>query len=93
MDLPVNYNCLTQYQRRQVREEYVRLQGGRCYYCGEFLDSNPSERVRKKRLNMQLFPKGFLRHPVHLHHDHDTGMTIGAIHARCNGVLFQYHGE
>lgn len=93
MDLPVNYTLLTQYQRRQVREEYVRLQGGLCHYCGMPLDGKPSKAVLKKRLNMRLFPVGFLHHPIHLHHDHDTGMTIGAVHARCNGVLFQYHGE
>ena len=40
-----------------------------------------------------LFPPNFFKWPVHLHHSHDTGMTIGAVHARCNAVLWQYHGE
>jgi hypothetical protein len=28
-----------------------------------------------------------------LHHCHQTGLTIGAVHAKCNAVLWQYHGE
>lgn len=36
------------------------------------------------------FPKGMLDYPVHLHHDHKTGMTIGAIHSYCNIISFVY---
>jgi len=36
------------------------------------------------------YPSGFFDHPIHLHHDHDTGMTVGAIHAYCNAVSFDY---
>jgi hypothetical protein len=39
------------------------------------------------------FIKQILEDSVHLHHSHETGMTIGAVHARCNAVLWQYHGE
>jgi hypothetical protein len=42
---------------------------------------------------LSLFPKNFLKWPVHLHHSHDTGMTIGAVHSYCNAVLWQYHNE
>jgi len=47
----------------------------------------------EKRIDWDLFPPGFLKNPVHLHHNHDTGMTIGAVHAYCNAVLWQYYGE
>lgn len=93
MILPQDYNNLSQPQRREVRLEYVKIQENICSHCGEPLDQKPSKEVQEKKLDLRLFPKGFLRWPTHLHHDHDTGMTIGAIHARCNGVLWQYYGE
>jgi hypothetical protein len=40
-----------------------------------------------------LFPELFLKYPVHLHHSHVTGLTIGAVHAYCNAVLWVYHDE
>lgn len=43
-------------------------------------------------IDERLFPKGFFDHPVHLHHNHDTGLTIGAIHCYCNAISWQYHG-
>jgi len=93
MNLPVDYQILTAKQRKAVREEYTRLQGGNCYYCGESLKSSPHVSVMSLPLNLNLFPKNFLLHSAHLHHDHKTGLTIGSVHARCNGVLWQYHGE
>jgi len=44
-------------------------------------------------IKKSLFPRGFFGYPIHLHHSHDTGMTIGAVHAHCNAVLWQYEGE
>lgn len=90
MMLPVNYNSIGQNQRRLVREEYARRQGNRCYYCKALL-SEPSADKRSVRTNK--FPKGFFDRPVHLHHNHVTGLTIGAVHAHCNAVLWQYHHE
>ena len=49
--------------------------------------------VTELEIHEELFPKNFFDHPIHLHHDHETGMTIGAVHAQCNAVLWQYHGE
>lgn len=90
MDLPKNYNLLSFTERRLVREEYERRQMGLCYYCNlPFYEDPPKD----KKLNLNLFPPNFLNYPIHLHHDHNTGMTIGAVHAYCNGVLWQYHGE
>ena len=88
---PVNYNSLSWQERREVRAEYVRHQGGNCYHCGAPLCSSPSKKVVETRINKRLFPAAFFDHAVHLHHDHATGMTIGAVHAKCNAVLWQYH--
>lgn len=90
---PKHYPTMTSYQRRKCRQEYVEHQKGLCYHCQQPLDGKPPPEILEKPLLMRLFPPGFLGHPVHLHHCHRTGMTIGAVHAYCNGVLFQYHGE
>lgn len=92
-DLPVLYKDLKWYERRQVRQWYVEEQGGSCYFCKENLSDDPPEWVTRRQISWKLFPEGFLDHPVHLHHDHDTGLTIGAVHAYCNAILFQYYGE
>lgn len=76
-----------------VREKYISLQDGRCYYCKADLESDPPEDVLSKRIHKFLFPADFFKHPIHLHHNHDTGLTIGAVHAFCNAVLWQFHGE
>lgn len=93
MNLPVNYDQLHWTQRKLVRERYIELQGGLCHHCGEPLSGKPSKDVSSKWINQRLFPKDFFKYPVHLHHSHDTGMTIGAVHNICNAVLWQYHGE
>lgn len=91
MNLPENYNNLTREQRRAVREEYIKIQNNKCYHCGGNLDEESLD--NDKPINLKLFPKDFLKWPVHLHHHHDTGYTIGAVHAYCNAVLWQYYGE
>lgn len=91
--LPAHYSRLQPQQRRAVREEYARRQDGKCYHCKESLDTEPPERIRKLRIDWRRFPPNFLRHPHHLHHAHDTDLTIGVVHAYCNAVLWQYHGE
>jgi hypothetical protein len=93
MELPVNYNLVPYYQKRLIREEYVKIQEGKCYYCGESLNNQPSEKICKLKINKHLFPKGFFDWPIHLHHNHETGMTIGAVHCICNAVLWEYHEE
>lgn len=90
---PKDYNKLTSYQRKKLREEYVEHQEGRCHHCGGLLSEKPPQHILSKKLNLKLFPPNFLKYPVHLHHCHETGMTIGAVHSYCNGVLWQYHGE
>ena len=93
MKLPVNYDKLTWQQRREVRLEYVRQQKNKCWYCARSLDGDPPFFIKNKPLTLYRFPEGFLDRPIHLHHDHKTGMTLGAVHAICNGHLFEYYGE
>ena len=93
MNLPVDYTKLTQREQKAVREEYVRVQGGKCSYCDKPLTDNADDIVMKAKINVKLFPIGFFKSPVHLHHSHATGLTIGAVHSRCNAALWQYHGE
>lgn len=90
VELPADYNKLSSLWRRRVRETYADKQGGLCYYCKQSLAEEPKQ---TRRIDWSKFPKGFLNHPVHLHHDHKTGWTLGAVHAYCNAVLWQYHGE
>lgn len=91
--LPVDYNALNQTERREVRLQYIELQKNRCAHCWASLDGPATPQVREKWIDVRLFPSGFFQHPIHLHHDHQSGRTIGAVHARCNAVLWQYHNE
>jgi len=93
VDLPVDYDSLNAAERRLVREQYAKQQEGNCYYCEEFLGAAPPERITNLSVNWALFPPFFLKHPVHLQHNHDTGMTEGAVHAYCNAVMWQYEGR
>ncbi len=93
LDLPINYDKASWRVKKQARDQYVKEQKGKCQYCGNSLDGDPIKEVKHSVINLSLFPKGFLNNPIHLHHSHGTGMTIGAIHARCNAYLWQYRGE
>lgn len=93
MELPVNYNSTHYTVRKLVREEYIKVQEGKCYHCKTSLDGLPRKDIIDRPVNEFLFPPNFFKYPIHLHHGHDTGMTIGAVHARCNAVLWQFHGE
>jgi hypothetical protein len=93
MKLPADYRSLDWRQRKTVREEYVKIQDGKCSHCGEPLNTSARQDIAKKTVKRSLFPASFFQYPVHLHHCHKTGMTIGAVHNQCNAVLWQYHGE
>ena len=84
MELPINYDQSHWAIRKQVREQYVKLQEGRC----EILGSTPRKNVLDLEINRGLFPEGFFKCPVHLLHCHETGMSIGAVHNICNAVLW-----
>ncbi len=89
-NLPVDYTKLHLTARREVREQYVKEQNNKCYYCGCSLKEKAPEYIIQKKINWRLFPKGFLKYPVHLQHNHSTGMTEGAVHNYCNAVMWQY---
>lgn len=92
-ELPVLYSTLSTKERREVRSRYVAKQNGKCWHCKSDLDKDPPPEILEKTIIWSIFPKGFLNYPVHLHHNHNTNLTIGAVHAYCNAVLWQYHGE
>jgi len=89
-DLPVRYDDLTARQKKYVRDLYVKKQNGLCLYCNNPLSKTP---VQDKYIDWSLFPEHFMKYPIHLQHNHITGMTEGAVHAYCNAVLWQYHGR
>jgi hypothetical protein len=91
--LPAHYPSLSIFERRKVRDLYSSLQGGKCYHCEKALHRDPVSSVVRAKINWDNFPENFLDHPIHLHHDHDTGMTLGTVHAHCNAYLCQYLGE
>jgi len=93
MELPVKYNDYHYTERWKIRNEYVRVQKGLCYHCAGCLKKEAPDFILEKRIDKDLFPEGFFKAPVHLHHDHSTGLTIGAVHNYCNAVLWQYYGE
>jgi hypothetical protein len=92
MDLPVRYSSLRKKseKKRAVREEYIRRQNGNCCFCGESLTSRSPYEEDGTPVHEERYPAAFFDNPVHLHHDHTTDMTIGAIHAYCNAVSFDY---
>lgn len=89
--LPIDYTFLTSHERKIVREQYIKLQNGLCEQCKQPLKDPPVE--TGLYINKNLFPPGFFNNPIHLHHNHKTGMTIGAVHAKCNAIAWQYFGE
>jgi hypothetical protein len=91
--LPIKYDSLNAVQKRLVREQYAKQQNNLCMFCKHSLSEKPPLNITAKPIHWNLFPKGFLTHPVHLHHCHSTGLTEGAVHSYCNAVLFQYHGK
>ena len=93
MKLPQDYTKLTSKQRRLVREEYVKQQNDNCMYCGNSLDYDPPEWISVRAIDWSLFPPNFLKYSIHLQHNHETGMTEGAVHAYCNAVMWQYNGR
>lgn len=93
LPLPVKYDSLHWTERKQVREQYVRLQAGLCLHCKKPLSEEPAKSVNSRPVNKKLFPANFFNHPVHLHHSHKTGLTLGAVHCYCNAVLWEYYGE
>jgi len=95
MKLPVKYSTLDwrKGERQKVRNEYIKVQDGKCMFCKKPLTEPPTSEITDKKINWDLFPHDFLKYPIHLQHNHYTRMTEGAVHAYCNAVLWQYHGR
>jgi len=91
--LPVDYTKLHYTEKKTVRMQYIEEQKGLCYYCNCPLDEEPPQYIKDKEIKWSLFPQDFLKYPVHLQHNHDTGMTEGAVHNYCNAVMWQYEGR
>jgi hypothetical protein len=94
-ELPTDYTKLDwrKGETKAVREQYVKLQGGVCYWCKSLLKYDPPDGIMDESIDWGLFPKGFQDSPVHLQHNHDTNMTEGAVHMRCNAVMWCKHGR
>ena len=93
---PQRYHDLNTNQRHKLRDEYVEHVRGRCLYCSLKLDGKPSRIVRDSadEIEWDDLPggkEGFLKNPVHLHHDHETGLTLAAIHALCNAHSWHFY--
>ena len=92
-NLPVDYTKLSPKEKKEVREQYIREQEGKCMYCKHDLDQLPPSNITDKKIFWRMFPPGFLDSPIHLQHCHLTNWTEGAVHAYCNAVLWQYKGR
>ncbi len=93
---PQRYHDLNTNQRRELRDQYVEHVGGQCLYCEEQLEDEPHKFVRQSAddIDWDNFPGGkeeFLKHLVHLHHDHNTGLTLAAVHALCNAHSWHFY--
>ena len=93
MDLPAIYSELSFSERKQIRNRYLELQKGMCCHCGAPLNGPADPSVFEYKIDDTLFPEKFFNYPIHLHHDHNTGLTIGTVHCLCNAVLWQYFDE
>lgn len=93
IQLPTDYTKLSITDKRIVREQYIILQKNKCMYCNKSLFLSPPSSILSKPINWNLFPPNFLKHPIHLQHNHDTNMTEGVVHAYCNAVLWQYENK
>jgi len=91
--LPTDYKKIPFEERRIVRERYIELQNRKCFFCGESLDKPAPKKITDKKINWNLFPDNFLKYPIHLQHNHKTGLTEGAVHNYCNAVMWQYEGK
>jgi hypothetical protein len=91
--LPIDYTKLHWVDKKEVRNQYIEEQENKCAYCGYSLNESPPKEITDKNINWKLFPDGFLKHPIHLQHNHKTGMTEGAVHNYCNAVMWQYEGR
>lgn len=92
-DLPVDYTKINWIKRKQVRQQYIEEQNWKCAYCKCTLKEDAPLVITSMPIDWSLFPEHFLKYPIHLQHNHETGMTEGAVHSYCNAVMWQYEGR
>ncbi len=88
--LPVDYTKLKIHEKAIVREQYIKEQNGKCMYCGESLKKPAPDYITNKYIDWDLFPENFLKSPIHLQHNHNTGMTEELFIIIGNAVMWQY---
>ena len=93
MKLPTKYTKLTWQEKKQVREQYIKEQKGKCYFCKCDLNKPAPKKITDKKIKWEIFPDNFLKYPIHLQHNHETGMTEGTVHNYCNAVMWQYENK
>lgn len=88
----VDYRRLSWQEKRAIREQYIKEQNGECFWCGSKLSGEAKKELLDVPIDWSLFPGGeeFLKYPVHLQHDHTTGLTEGAVHSFCNALMWNY---
>jgi hypothetical protein len=91
--IPCVYHDTSIEVRRIVREEYMRRQKNMCLFCASPLTGPPGYQAMRVSVSVFLFPAGFFNNPIHLHHNHKDGMTLGAVHALCNAILWEHFNE
>jgi len=90
MELPINYDEASSQTRKEARLQYIELQNNLCMYCGTNIHEKPYNLKTKRKVDWDNFPPNFLQYPIHLQHNHNTGLTEGAIHSLCNAISWQY---
>lgn len=88
--LPARYDQLNATQRRVARNQYVKLQHHECFFCGSSLYQDSPKELKELPIDWDLFPPEFTKYPIHLQHDHSTGLTEGAVHSFCNAFMWNY---
>jgi len=94
LKFPIPYSDISNpAMRSSIREWLINRQRGKCWFCNEPLEGNPPEPILSDPIDTNLFPPRFFYYDIHIHHDHKTDLVQGAVHARCNAWLWQYHGK
>ena len=93
LQLPIKYSTASPALRRSARNQYISEQKGLCAHCNTPLSVIPQHIIDEFPINSSLFPNGMFDYAIHLHHCHDTDLTIGAVHCQCNAILWQYFHE
>ena len=94
IELPMLYS--RKHMRKRAREKYIEQQQGICPHCNTLLVDEPTKQIEQLKTNpygVLLLASPFFNWPIHLHHDHSTGLTVGAYHAACNAVLDVFHNQ